>query len=521
MGRGMYDGSRRTERPALVRTASALATAAVAAAAAFSGVAAASERPADTEREPRSFVTQHVGTFNGSRVAYTATVAETILSNDKGEPTGSVFTIGYVAEEVRDPADRPVVFIFNGGPGSSSVWLHMGAFGPKRVPLPDDLAAGSSAPYELVENERTLLDVADLVFLDPLGTGFSRVLSDEKKREFFSTEGDAEYLAEIINRWVDSHGRENSPKYIMGESYGTIRAPVLAQKLYESHSATSVNGLILLGPAVTLGDTATRPGNILAYALALPYMAVTARYHDQVHPEVGFEEFLDEASRFALTEYLPALAQGRRVPESRRAEIAAELERFTGIPADYFLRNELAIKKTVFRFELLREEGLVLGTNDSRYTAPGTGGLQGDKPVDRSMSAVMPAYVAGLNRHLRDNLNVELPQPYAVFNRGDTPQWDWGPPGSPFSDFSWAGVLSTLMKGNADMRLFYGVGYYDPKTTIGATEFTVSRADYPLERVELHGYPAGHMVYTDDESFRQLVSDVREFILRDRGERGE
>ena len=515
----MYVGDGRPERCAPAGRASALATWLVSVAMAFSGIATASGQPADPERAPRSFFTQHVGTFNSTRVAYTATVAETILSNDKGEPTGSVFTIGYVADEVRDPANRPVMFIFNGGPGSSSVWLHMGAFGPKRVPLPDDLAAGSSAPYEFVDNERTLLDVADLVFLDPLGTGFSRVLSDEKKAEFFSTEGDAEYLAEVINRWIHAHGRENSPKYILGESYGTIRAPVLAQKLYESHSATTVNGLILIGPAVTLGDTATRPGNILAYALALPYMAATARYHGQVDPDLGFEEFLDEAHRFALTEYLPALAQGRKLPESQRAEIADKLERFTGLSAAYFLRNELAIKKTEFRFELLREAGRVLGTDDSRYTAPAPGGLQGDTPVDPSRHAVTSAYVAGLNRHLRDNLRVELPQTYAVF--ADLSQWDWGPPGSPFSNYSWAGVLSALMKGNPDMRLFYGVGYYDPKTTIGATEFTIARADYPLERVELHGYPAGHMVYTDDESFRQLVSDVREFIQPNGRRKGE
>lgn len=490
---------------------------AVTAIAAFLGgtAAAAPQQGEDAglRTEPRSFSTRRSGTFNGTRVEYTATVAETLLSNDDGEATAGVFTIAYVADEVTDPGARPVIFIFNGGPGSSSVFLHMGAFGPKRVPLPDDLGAATSPPYRLVDNERTLLDVADLVFLDPLETGFSRMLSDEKRAEYYSTEGDAEYLAEVINRWVHRHGRENSPKYVMGESYGTIRAPMLAQKLNESRSRTSVNGLILLGPAVTLGDTATRPGNILAYALAVPYMAATAWYHHRVDRSNGsFEVFLDEARRFALTEYLPALALGRRLSDERRREIAAGLERFTGISAAYLSRNELAIRKTDYRFELLRDAGLTLGSNDSRYTAPDAGGLQGDEPVDPSIEGILPAYTAGLNRHLRDNLGVDLPQSYTVMDSEAGANWDWSRPGSPFTDFSWAGVLSALMKANPGMRLFYGVGYYDPKTTVGATEYTVDRADYPLERVEIRRYHAGHMVYSDDESFRELVADVRSFV---------
>ena len=462
---------------------------------------------------PRAYVTRHAGTFNGTRVAYTASVAETLLPGAAGDRSASVFTISYVADDVRDPARRPVIFIFNGGPGSSSVYLHMGAFGPKRVPLPEDLDAGSSAPYRLVDNDATLLDVADLVFLDPLETGFSRIFSDEDRPRFYSTEGDAAYLAEVINRWVREHGREDSPKYLMGESYGTIRAPMLARALYDSESRTAVNGLILLGPAVTLGETATRPGNILAYALAVPYMAATAWYHGVVDGGgAGFENFLDEARRFALTEYLPALAQGRLLPPPRQREIAAKLERFTGVSAAYFLRHELAIKKTEFRYELLRDRGLVLGANDSRYTSPAPGGLQGDEAVDASSWAILPAYVAGLQRHLRRNLGVDLPLDYVVHDRKASASWNWGRPASPFADFSWAGVLSALMKGNPAMRVFYGVGYYDPLTTIGAAEYTVARADYPLERVELEYYHGGHMMYVDEQSFRKLAADVRRFI---------
>lgn len=480
------------------------------------GAAAPAAAESGEATSPRAYVTRHVGTFNGTRVAYTATVKETLLSDGNGEPSGSVFTIAYVADEIDDPGERPVIFAFNGGPGSSSVYLHMGAFGPKRVPLPEDLTSGSSAPYALADNHSTVLDVADLVFMDPMETGFSRMLSDEARARFYSTEGDAEYLADVINRWVHDNGRENSPKYLLGESYGTIRAPVLARELYESHSRTSVNGLILLGPAVTLGETATRPGNILAYALAVPYMAATAWYHDQVdRTGVDLEEFLDQARRFALTEYLPALAQGRLLPQSRQADIATQLARFTGIPSAYFLLHDLAIKKTVFRFELLREEGLILGVNDSRYTAPAPAGLQGDEAVDPSGHAILPAYIAGLNRHLRDNLEVDLPLKYVVHDEVAFPNWNWGRSGSPFSDFSWAGVLSALMKANPDMRVFYGVGYYDPLTTIGATEYTVARADYPLERVELHYYRAGHMVYVDDQSFRQLADHVRRFVNAD------
>ena len=467
-------------------------------------------------REARVFTSKHVGRFNGVRIAYTAKVAETLLTNAKGAPTASVFTIAYTADRDGDPAERPVVFLFNGGPGASSLWVHMGGFGPKRVPFSDDLQAGVSAPYALVDNEQSLLEVADLVFLDPAGTGFSRILRQEEKSRFYSTPGDAEYLAEVINRWVHENGRENSPKYILGESYGTIRAPVLAQKLAESHSAIRVNGLILIGPAVTLGETATRPGNVLAYALSLTYMAATAWYHDKVDKTGGdFEAFLEKVRRFAIEEYLPALAQGRFLAESRRGGIAAQLQRFTGLPAELWLRNDLAIKKTEFNVELLRNERLVLGANDSRYTAPAPAGLQGDAPVDPSMYT-LPALVAGLNRHLRDNLGVRLPQPYVVMDHKAGAQWDWGPPNSPFSDLSWASVMSALMKNNPQMRLFYAVGYYDPKTTVGATEYTVARADYPLERVELRRYHGGHMIYTDERSHRELARDIREFI-RPRG----
>lgn len=475
---------------------------------------AATAQPVAVASEPRVFASKHQGTFNDVPITYTAKVAETVLRDGQGRPEASIFTISYIAERRVDATRRPVLFLFNGGPGSSSVWLHLGGFGPQRVPFGDDLSAGVSAPYALASNPRALLDVADLVFIDPVGTGFSRLLAQPAKSKYYSTRGDAESIAEVVNRWVHEHGRENSPKYIVGESYGTIRAPVLAQKLAESDSAIRVNGLILLGPAVTLGDTATRPGNVLAYSLSLTYMAATAWYHGAVEQSGIFEEFLDRVRDFARTEYLPALAAGRLLEESRRREIADQLQGFTGIAASHWLRNDLAIKKPEFNRELLRDRGLILGEDDARYTAPGPRGRQGDRAVDPS-STVVPALAAGLNRHLRDNLRVAIGEPYRIFDPTAGSQWNWGPPNSPFSDFSWASTMSALMKANPQMRVFYGVGYYDPKTTVGATEYTVAQADYPLERVELRRYHSGHMIYTDERSHVDLARDLRAFLKED------
>ena len=320
--------------------------------------------------------TLHEGRFGGVPLRYTAWVERTTVSLPDGGPTGQVVSTTYFAEGAGDPATRPVIFLFNGGPIVPSVYLHMLAFGPKRVAVPDDLRA-DPATFKLVDNTDTVLDRADLVFFDPIGTGFSRAQAPSRAPDFFSVDADAKELTEFITRWSATHGRTSSPKFLFGESYGTVRAAAAARRLALTAPQIRFDGVFLLGQGLNIVETVQRPANIMSYVVSLPTLAALGWHHEKVkHQGRRFEDFLDEVRRFARDEYLPALFLGTALPAAEKMRLAHRLEALTGLPAARFEAADLRVSKMRYRAELLADQGLVLGMYDGRYTAPASKGAR-------------------------------------------------------------------------------------------------------------------------------------------------
>jgi carboxypeptidase C (cathepsin A) len=467
--------------------------------------------PLSTMAPLRTFTTEHAGTFKGVKVRYTATVGELILQDDAGAPSVSMFSTSYVRKGVKkqELQRRPVLFLFNGGPGAASMWLHVGAFGPKRVKLPQDVAADVQPPFELIDNSYALFDVADVVFIDPPETGYSRLLTGVDPKSFRSAAGDAKAIAQFIAKWSETNGRESSPKYVLGESYGTIRATLVAEEL---STKQPLAGVILLGQAVNMVETVQRAGNIVGYAVNLPALTSIAAYHGRIDIAGRSQQALiDETYDFAMTDYLTALAQGGHLSQSRREQIAARLASLTGISADYYLANGLVISKEKFRTELLKDKGLIVGMYDARYTGPAP--AAGKSADDPSMK-VQPAFVAAVTDHLKNNLHVTLSDEYRPADPGirGAAAWDYGAPPSPFSDYDFPAAFSRVMAAQADFRLMIGTGIYDTTTTVGPARYMVARSNFPADRVVLTTYEGGHMAYTSEAALKALTTDVRGFI---------
>ena len=458
----------------------------------------------------QAFVTRHNGVFNGQKVKYTATVGETVLRNEAGEPIIRFVTTSYVREGVKDQAARPVLFLFNGGPSSSSSWLHMGALGPRRISPPQDVNAEIPKPYKVVDNSYSLLDVADLVFIDPAETGFTRVLPAGKRADFYDADGDAKSVSQFVEAWLMANGREASPKYVLGESYGTIRAAIMAGQLAKT---TPLDGVILMGQAVNMIETSQRPGNPLSYATNLTALAAVAAYHGKADTGgKAIPAFVDEAYAFAMNEYLPALLKGADLPPAERQRIAAQLQRFTGISSSYYMTHDLIISKVAFTRELLKDKGLVVGTYDARYTGPApVPGQRGADPFDKVGDMVRPA----LEDYMAKDLAVTWPMnDYRAF-APDTGGWAWSPTGGiggPFNDFDYQANFGRALAANPNFRLMIGTGRYDTTTTIGPARYLKARGVLPPERVALKDYEGGHMAYTNEEALKAFSGDVRSFV---------
>lgn len=448
---------------------------------------------------PRRFGAEHQGTFNGQRVRYTATVGETILK----EEAASFFSISYVRDGVTDKARRPVIFAFNGGPGAASVWLHMGALGPKRVVIPEDLNAEIKPPYTVVDNNYAPLDVADVVLIDPVETGYSRLLPGAKRESFFTAAGDAKSVAQFIQAWIKANGREASPKYLVGESYGTIRAVLVAEELAKAGRDVALDGVVLLGQAVNIVETVQRAGNVTGYAVNLPALTAIAWYHNRINKNGRtLESLLNESYAFALNEYLPALARGRDLPEAERQRVAQRLYELSGVSAAWYLAHDLQITKERFREELLKDKGLIVGRYDARYV-----GAEADPSAKLS-----PPYESAVKEHLTKMLGVTLADEYRAVNRAVGLAWDYGGPRSPFADYDFAGAFSRVMKTQPNLRLFVGTGLYDTTTTTGAARYFLSRYAFPSERVISRYYEGGHMFYSNEAALKAFAADLRAFV---------
>ncbi|SMF61453.1 S10 family peptidase [Allosphingosinicella indica] len=476
---------------------------------------AADKKPAEKDAapipEPNVSVTQHRGTFNGRSIAYRAIAGETYLKDKDGKPTAAIFSTTYIADGLRDPASRPVTFLFNGGPGSGSVWLHMGAFGPKRVAIPSDGTDDGAPPYPIVDNPDALLDVTDIVFIDPVGTGFSHALGKTDPKDFWGVTKDAQSVAQFIRLWLNEHGRWNSPKFLGGESYGTTRSAAVVNELEGAYNDVSLNGVILISTVLDFAAGADTQGNELSPILNLPSMAATALYHGKAQA-ASVESFVEEARQFAIGPYAAALLKGQRIGADERASVRRELSRFTGLSETYLDQADLRVEPGRFYKELLRDRGLTVGRLDSRYTGRDYDSAGETPDNDPSFYGIDGGYTAAINSYMRGDLGVKTDRSYVTI--GSVQPWDWKIEGGRDSNayLNLTPYLGRALRENKDLRIFVGQGYYDFATPFFAAEYALTRTGIPQDRIEYQYYGSGHMMYVRDEDRVKLSADVRRFI---------
>jgi carboxypeptidase C (cathepsin A) len=473
--------------------------------------------------EPTSFISEHRARFNGQTIAYTVTAGETYLRDKEGEPKASIFAFAYTKDDVGDDEVRPVTFLWNGGPGSASLWLHMGTYGPVRVSVPSDASHAGAPPYPLLAAPETILDVTDLVFVDPVGTGFSRSLGEHESKEFWGLQEDAKSMAEFIRTWVTDHGRWNSPRFLLGESYGTTRAAAVA-KILEGDFMMSLNGMIFVSQALDYqGSTPYIRDNIIAHITYLPSMSAAAWYHGKINPQpASLEVFLDESRAFATDELLPALFRGNRLAAPERAHIRDRLAYFTGLSPAYIERANLRVQGRRFAKELLREDGLAIGLLDARYTSDEIDDLKADPAGDAADRAISSAFNAALMVYMREELGIEWQRLYlAPADDELSAQWRYRtvPDGKPYEPMfvNTARDLAQALRVNPDSKVLLAAGYYDLVTPFFDAEYTLNRHDIQSERIIYKYYGGGHMMYVNEPSRSALLQDTREFIQQQTG----
>ena len=458
---------------------------------------------------------QHSGRFNGKRLRYRSVVEEVPIRDPDGGIIASVVSISYLAENAGGA--RPVIFAFNGGPGSASIWLHMGLLGPRRPDYGTDageeeIRPRTAAPFGLVENRESPLDVADVVLIDPPGTGYSRVFGEENVGKVFGSQQDAEVTVQFISEWLRRYDRGNSPKYLLGESYGTVRAALVANMLAGGPTSTgrmdgiTLNGVILMGQAM---DDSRRVAELSSVNL-LPSAAATAWFHGKAGRETSLDAHVRQARAFANGRYLQALFAGTRLPDEARVEIAEELSGYTGIPASRLLELDLRLDPSTFSREVLRAEGQQVGIYDARFKLPLAS--SGNDPVadDPAMGQYVPLYVATARMHFRDALGVDTERAYNAIEFRRINQLFWN--GQPPSPDNHALALATAMRRNPGLRVLVATGWYDLATPVGAAEQAVALSGMDTARVEFREYESGHMPYIGAKTRRQLSSDLRAFV---------
>jgi len=449
------------------------------------------------------------GTFGGQRVAYSTTVAEQVLKDDKGKPKAAIVTTSYIAEP-RNP-NRPVTFLFNGGPGSGSLWLQLGAFGPKRVAIPSDARDDGAPPYPILDNPDSLLDVTDLVFIDPVGTGFSHTIGDTKGEEYWGVTKDAKSVAAVIRKWLDENGRWNSPKYLGGESYGTTRSAAVVNELEGQYNDVALNGVILISTVLDFGAGAETEGAELGYITTLPSMAVTALFHGKAQA-ASPEAFAEEARQFAIGPYAAFLLKGQKAGAEERAAVRRELARFTGLSESYLDKADLRVTSGRFYKELLRDRGLTVGRLDSRYTGRDYDSAGETPDNDPSFYGIDAGYTAAANSYFRETIGFSNDQQYVTIGR--VGEWDWKLPGGRDTNayLNVTPYLGKALRENSGMRIFVGQGWYDFATPFFAAEYALTRTGIPQDRIVYSYYDSGHMMYIRDQDRSKLSADVRAFI---------
>jgi carboxypeptidase C (cathepsin A) len=447
----------------------------------------------------------------------------TVDLSAKPEDRPATARMFYVAYFAKNPAkNRPITFLYNGGPGSATMYLHMGAFGPMRVVLPQDSAHQEGAPYQIVPNEYSLLDASDLVFIDAPGAGFSRVFGKEAGKSFYGTDPDAHAFDRFVRRFLSKYDRWNSPKYLFGESYGTTRTAILTNLLQRN---LDLNGSIFLSQILSFDNSADgpqgNPGTENGYILALPSMAATAWYHHRVpNQPAELEPYLRTVEQYALGPYAAALLQGADLADGQKRDVAAKLESFTGVPAAYWIKADLRVSGGEFSKELQAELGITTGRLDTRYQGPDIDPLSEEAEYDPFGSATTSAYNTAINEYARDTLKYGESMTYKPSAR--EPGWHWdlhhAPPGGQGWDESSVNVMPDLamaMKRNPKLKILLMGGYYD----LGCTYFGATYEDKHLQipqslqsNIEYRFFQTGHMVYITTPALKALHDETARFI---------
>lgn len=480
------------------------------------------ENETRVEPEEKTSVTSHELVVDGQTLRYTATAGTMVLKEEveedgkvEGEKAkATVFYVAYTLDDVDDPSERPLTFSFNGGPGSSSVWLHLGVLGPRRVEMEGEMGALPRPPFRLIDNEHTLLKHSDLVFIDPVTTGYSRPVPGEKSNEFHDFEKDLQSVGEFIRLYTTRAARWTSPKFLIGESYGTTRAAGLSSHLQERHGMY-FNGLMLVSSILNFQTAYFHPGNDMPYILFLPTYTATAYYHERLDDDLQqrpLREVLQEVEEFALNDYTLALMQGAALPADRREAIAQRVARYTGLSPDYVERSDLRVE--IFRFtkELRRDEGLTVGRLDSRYTGADRDSVGERFEYDPSYAAIQGPYTATLNDYMRRELQFESDLPYEILTDRVRP-WSYKKFQNEYVNV--AEPLRKAMNTNPYLQVLVANGFFDLATPYLATEYTFNHLGLPVGRqddVRMTYYEAGHMMYLHGPSLAQLGEDLGAFV---------
>ncbi|HEY3644897.1 MAG TPA: peptidase S10 [Gammaproteobacteria bacterium] len=475
---------------------------------------AAAVPASDDKPKEDSSVSHHSVSVGGTSIKYTATAGTLLIRDDKDEPTASIFYVAYT----RDGAEaehRPVTFLYNGGPGSASIWLHMGSVGPKRV-VTADAQPTADAPYQLVDNEYSLLDKTDLVFIDAIGTGYSHAVGKSEDKDFWGVDQDGHAFAKFIERYLSKNGRWNSPKYLMGESYGTTRSALLSNML--TRDGVALNGVILVSSILDFATESFNVGNDLPFITNLPSYAAIAYYHNKLNPKpTNFEKFIGEVRTFAFGEYADALMKGDKLDAATQADVLKKLSQYSGLSEKYLLETRLRINCFRFMKELTRDEGHTVGRLDARYTGIDFDNAGEGPDFDPADAYLSGPYSAAFHSYMAD-LGYTPDRVYKLGADGAGRAWDWKHRNG-FNPW-WPGSLDVAedlrqaMTQNPHLKVFVANGWYDLATPFGASEYTFDHMglDSSLRgNVQFGYYESGHMIYLHVPALKALKGDLAKF----------
>lgn len=480
------------------------------------------EKPSPKEPpEDRTSVTSHSLKIGNRTLPYKAVTGTYTMRDEDDAPKATMFYVAFAKEGVNDPSGRPVSFVFNGGPGSAALWLNLGLLGPRRVAI-GDRTVPLKPPYRLEDNVHTLLDESDLVFIDPVSTGYSRPLPDEDKEQFHGVKEDAQWVAEFIRLWTTRNQRWGSPKFLIGESYGTVRAGALSGVLQDRHGIY-LNGVILISTVLNLANISWDPANdVLPYILILPTYAATAMYHGRLDSTFSsLEELSAEVEDFALGEYATALHKGRRLEDKEKRIIAERVAYYSGLSPEFVERCNLRVRGGRFQKELLRDERRTVGRLDSRFTGIDADAAGEQTEYDPLIPMISGIFTANMNHYIRSELQFESDLHYESISSKVSP-WNYGEAGNNrYVDVGH--VLRSAMSKNRDLRVLVASGYYDLGTPYFGAEYNIDHMglDPSLDdNVVTTRYEAGHMMYIHEPSITRVRADMGSFISEAMGGNG-